>query len=573
MSNERERRRKDTLLSGAIVAVLIVSGMVMYLGWHYLEKRSRELQLDKLDQGMARAEAGLMAYVQRIHDRLALEIELLSPPLPADDPSTLQRWAGLLRSDWAGLEVRLATEQGDELALIREDSAFRVERIVHLNTRAVTLLQRMELTGDLLPDVDTLPLARDPRTRPWFSEAMQNSRIDPVWNIPRNVKQGELLVAHISMLIRPRAAGLPLRVLEFGLLPELSGQAVFGGNTAPDMMNILLIGPGHPIVQPIANVEHPVHAVLEKALDAWGGQRRKVSVEVHHGEAHYLCHFKPVALNGETFFLGTILPMENIPAVLVQGRFIVVAAVLIQVVLVALLVWLFRRKRGDLQRLREQQKRSKQQQRKLAKALEERDVLDREVHHRVKNNLQVVSSLLSLQAGRLEEGPVRSEFMRGKRRIDNMALVHHKLYGMTDLRGIDLQKFFDELANAISALHEPHSASISCEVNAGGLKADPDTTIALGQILCELLTNCYQHAFPYSTGGHIDVMLRREETTLHRLVVKDNGRGMSPKSRDDQGRLGLEITEALASQLDGSFRAYTDGGVTFEVLFRMEPLT
>lgn len=220
-----------------------------------------------------------------------------------------------------------------------------------------------------------------------------------------------------------------------------------------------------------------------------------------------------------------------------------------------------------------QQRRSETQKKRLAKAIGEREVLNREVHHRVKNNLQVVSSLLNLQAMRLEDGAIKDEFVRGKQRIDSMALVHHKLYALQDLRGIDLQKFFTELVASLQNTYRPDNGTISHEVDASGIKADPDTAIELGIILAELVSNCFKHAFPYSTGGHIEISVRRVQDDLYRLLVKDNGIGMEqgPRTGVNSVQLGLEIVEALAEQLDGSAHLRSaPTGVTFEVLFRMQ---
>ncbi|MBK8341167.1 MAG: sensor histidine kinase, partial [Flavobacteriales bacterium] len=238
-------------------------------------------------------------------------------------------------------------------------------------------------------------------------------------------------------------------------------------------------------------------------------------------------------------------------------------------ILLVLIVWASIRRRRDQKRLRVQQKRSRSQERKLAKVLGERDVLDREVHHRVKNNLQVVSSLLNLQAQRLPEGAAREEFVRGKRRIDMMALVHHKLYGMPDLRGIHLDRLFHELALSIAAVFEPRSRTVSYSIVAPGMVTDPDTAIDIGIIFCELLANCYQHAFPLVTGGHIEVEVRTAGDGTHLLIVKDNGTGMNASAGEGQGKLGLEVVEALAEKLDGRATYRNEGGTICEVRFLM----
>jgi len=160
--------------------------------------------------------------------------------------------------------------------------------------------------------------------------------------------------------------------------------------------------------------------------------------------------------------------------------------------------------------------------------------------------------------------------MRGKQRIDTIALVHHKLYELQDLRNVQLQLFFTNLITSLAEMHKPESNAVSYEVATFGLKADQDTAIELGIIACELVSNTYQHAFPYATGGHVDIQITNVEGDLYRLVVKDNGRGLSEDQRQGPGKLGLEIVEAMADQLDGSFHVRTNGGVTFEVLFRMQ---
>ena len=225
-------------------------------------------------------------------------------------------------------------------------------------------------------------------------------------------------------------------------------------------------------------------------------------------------------------------------------------------------------------RAQHQEKRSRTQERKLAKALGEREILDREVHHRVKNNLQVVSSLLNLQAQRIADPEARLEFTRGKRRIDSMALVHHKLYGQQDLRAIDLQLFLSQIANAVSAMFEPHSRTVSHSVDSGQIRADADTAIQLGIILCELLANCYQHAFPYATGGHIDIVVRAAAEGMFRMTVKDNGKGLERNETTRSTELGLEIVDALSEQIDGHAKTSMDEGTRVEVTFRMQhPVT
>jgi two-component sensor histidine kinase len=278
----------------------------------------------------------------------------------------------------------------------------------------------------------------------------------------------------------------------------------------------------------------------------------------------------PYALNGKQLRTVLVLDLQPLGDWLRPELMGLVITGILLSTLILLLLFAYSRKRGSDDRIRKQAKRSRSQEMKLAKALGEREVLNREVHHRVKNNLQVVSSLLNLQAMRLDEGDVKTEFLRGKRRIDTIALVHHKLYGLNDLRNVDLKLFFDDLIGALADMHRPQSRTVSTEVDTQGIHADQDTAIELGIILCELVGNTYQHAFPYATGGHVEIRIQPVEGDLYRLTVKDNGKGIPDGGKEGPGKLGLEIVEALSEQLDGSFHVRTNGGVLFEVLFRMQ---
>ena len=118
-------------------------------------------------------------------------------------------------------------------------------------------------------------------------------------------------------------------------------------------------------------------------------------------------------------------------------------------------------------------------------------------------------------------------------------------------------------------MFDPESRSISSSVVASGVHTDADTGIQLGMIVCELLANCYLHAFPLSTVGHIDITVRRADNEFHILSISDNGKGFEEDTNASM-HLGLEVVEALADQLDGSMRRLASGvGTTIEVTFRI----
>ena len=313
---------------------------------------------------------------------------------------------------------------------------------------------------------------------------------------------------------------------------------------------------------------------LHEALEIWRTAKTTASFEVSSGDADLLCRVWSYALNGQQLSVGVVIDQQQLSPWIMPERIGLIVAGILLASLIVLLIAAWNRKRSSDERIRKQAKRNRSQEMKLAKALGEREVLNREVHHRVKNNLQVVSSLLNLQAMRLDEGLVKNEFLRGKRRIDTIALVHHKLYGLADLRNVDLKLFFTDLVKALAEMYNPKSRTVSTEIDTDAIKADQDTAIELGIILCELLANTYQHAFPYAAGGHVEIKVRIVEGDLYRLTMKDNGKGIAEGEHQGTGKLGLEIVEALSEQLDGSFHMRSNGGVLFEVLFRMqrEPL-
>ncbi|MBK6371648.1 MAG: hypothetical protein IPF64_18035 [Flavobacteriales bacterium] len=175
-----------------------------------------------------------------------------------------------------------------------------------------------------------------------------------------------------------------------------------------------------------------VEAATDLAEKAWQTKKTFAPFTVQVGDQQFGCSFMQYPLNGQQLNTGVVLNTDRLIDWLLPEWRVLIASAVFLLVLITLLTWAYLKKRSSDENLRKQTRRTRTQEVKLAKALGERDVLNREVHHRVKNNLQVVSSLLNLQATHLEDGAVKSEFLRGKRRIDTIALVHHKLYGLVD---------------------------------------------------------------------------------------------------------------------------------------------
>ena len=205
---------------------------------------------------------------------------------------------------------------------------------------------------------------------------------------------------------------------------------------------------------------------------------------------------------------------------------------------------------------------------RLLASLREKELLLKEVHHRVKNNLQVISSLLNLQAQELSDPKTVRLFQESQGRIRSMALIHEQLYRSDDLARIDFAAYVEQLI-----AHLRHSfgdsggrVDLRLDVQPGPLSLD--LAIPCGMIVNELVSNALEHAFPDCRPGEIGVEFVRDEAG-YRLTVADNGVGMRAEPSAGQGTsLGMKVVQALTRQLHGEFDVRQDGGTTFVLRFR-----
>ena len=212
----------------------------------------------------------------------------------------------------------------------------------------------------------------------------------------------------------------------------------------------------------------------------------------------------------------------------------------------------------------------KQAENRLRAALEEKEVLLKEVHHRVKNNMQVISSLLKLQAENINDKRIAEMFYESQNRVKAMALVHQKLYQSENLSQIDISVYIQGLmTNLVRSLNfDP--GKIMVEVKIEGILLNMDTAIPCGLIINELVYNSLKYAFPENHKGLIRIELTRDsqgdELTL---VISDNGIGL-PKEFDFENAqtLGLQLVKMLTRQLDGTLELHRENGVTFSIHFR-----
>jgi PAS domain S-box-containing protein len=191
-------------------------------------------------------------------------------------------------------------------------------------------------------------------------------------------------------------------------------------------------------------------------------------------------------------------------------------------------------------------------------ALAQRDLLLREVYHRVKNNLQIVDSLLMMQARRLTDPQAKAALENLRARVYALGLVHHQLMGSKDLETFDIAPFLDELSRHL--LEGAGEAQVSLSVRAAPLKVGLDFAIPLGLLVTELVTNSMKHAFSGGAGA-IEVTLAEPEAGQVELRVADDGKGYDPAQVRAAGpSLGASIVDGLVQQLKGVMTISTQGG-------------
>ncbi len=208
-----------------------------------------------------------------------------------------------------------------------------------------------------------------------------------------------------------------------------------------------------------------------------------------------------------------------------------------------------------------------QAEERLKASLEEKVVLLKEVHHRVKNNLQIISSLLNLQSDYLEDDRSRDIFKVSQNRIESMALIHEKLYQSKDLARINFAEYVQDLVDGLLSSYELNSSNISTNLDVDDSLLSLDAAIPCGLIINELVLNSLKHAFPTGTKGKICITLTKVEGNLT-LSVGDNGIGF-PAEVDFQNTksLGLQLVIALTNQLKGTVELKKDSGVEFKLTF------
>jgi len=200
----------------------------------------------------------------------------------------------------------------------------------------------------------------------------------------------------------------------------------------------------------------------------------------------------------------------------------------------------------------------------IANSLEERETLLKEIHHRVKNNLQIISSLLNLQAGSLDDKAAVDAVKEGQNRVKSMALIHQKLYSTDDIRGVNIQEYLENLTKDLFGAFGVDSDKVKYEIESNGLKLDIDTVIPLGLIINELITNTLKYAFEKSNDGLLEIKFKEEGNMLN-VTVKDNGKGVDVDRVNSSTSFGWKMIRSLSRKLKAEIDIINNNGTTVKL--------
>lgn len=205
---------------------------------------------------------------------------------------------------------------------------------------------------------------------------------------------------------------------------------------------------------------------------------------------------------------------------------------------------------------------------KIKSSLNEKEILLKEIHHRVKNNLQIISSLLSLQSEYINDKKAFELFIESMNRIRSMAIIHEKLYQTNNFSRIDASEYVTELVNYLFRTYQDSTRRIALESDIDNINIVIDTAIPCGLIINELISNSLKYAFPENRQGVITVAFKQNGTSGYELSIGDNGIGL-PADFDfsKTNSLGLMLVTSLTEQLNGTFELERSCGTKVKIKF------
>jgi PAS domain S-box-containing protein len=215
--------------------------------------------------------------------------------------------------------------------------------------------------------------------------------------------------------------------------------------------------------------------------------------------------------------------------------------------------------------------RTKEDEEKIRRSLLEKETLIKEIHHRVKNNLAVIQSLLKLQAIHIKDEETKGLFNESQNRVQSMSMIHERLFKTDDLSTINFGEYIRSLAAQLFQSYRIDPSLVKLIIDVPDLGVDVNTMIPCGLILNELVSNACKYAFPDDREGELGIMLDKRDDE-YSLTVMDNGIGL-PEGLDiySTESLGMQIVTSLVKQINGKLDVDKEGGTKFRILFREKP--
>ncbi|MFO7446886.1 MAG: histidine kinase dimerization/phosphoacceptor domain -containing protein [Ignavibacteriaceae bacterium] len=202
----------------------------------------------------------------------------------------------------------------------------------------------------------------------------------------------------------------------------------------------------------------------------------------------------------------------------------------------------------------------------LTASLREKEILLKEIHHRVKNNLQIIYSLLNLQSSTVDDEHIIEIFKESQNRIKSMALIHEKLYKHNNLSLIDFTEYLNDLVTTLVYSYKVNTSDIQLKLNSDQIYLSIDLSISLGLCITELVTNTFKYAFPDGKKGEVTLDLSLNDNNILTLSVKDNGIGLPEKfDYEANDSLGLKLVSSLAEQHYGTLSIESNGITCFKL--------
>lgn len=206
----------------------------------------------------------------------------------------------------------------------------------------------------------------------------------------------------------------------------------------------------------------------------------------------------------------------------------------------------------------------KNSEKMIKDSLKEKDILIKEIHHRVKNNMQIISSMLNLQSNNVDDERALRTLRDSQNRIQSMAIIHEKLYRSGDLSGIKLDEYIKDLVNHLETSHNILSDNIIIKQKIDDVFLGIDTAITIGLIINELLSNIFKHAFTKTGRGIVEITYQSRGEMPSILSIKDNGKGFPKEFNFEQTEsLGLQLVSTLVKQLNGTIKLNRNPGTEF----------